>query len=125
MAIRSRLRGLLFSAWQECIEEDYSRQLINSERSLQASFWSRLNWTLPDQLRTFVEPRIELRKEGRWLTPDIIVCNTRNVICVVEIKYLPRGFAAHDKDVESLASIARNRRSLSVSVGLKLTVSWA
>jgi len=43
MSRRTVLRSQLTTAWREAIEEDYRSQRINSERSLQASLWSRLN----------------------------------------------------------------------------------
>jgi hypothetical protein len=115
MVIRSRLRRYLLTAWSECISKDYDRQRINSERSLQASFWSQLNIVLPEQFRMFVEPKIRVKKKDRSLIPDIVICNTTRVICVVEIKYLPRGKPAYNKDIESLAMLARHRGSLCVS----------
>lgn len=95
---RGLLRGQLTQAWGMAIDEDYRRQRINSERSLQASLWSKLNVLLPpESRRMFIEPKLkatvaaldgQVKPEFRF--PDIVICNTREVIGIVEVKYLPR-----------------------------------
>ncbi len=114
---RAPLKRQIHSAWQQCIEEDYTRQRINSERSLQASFWAQLNRRLGANRRLFIEPRIEVRKQGlvKRLYPDIVICNTQRVIAVIELKYLPRARPRIKKDLESLALISKHRSSLSIS----------
>ncbi len=40
--------------------------------------------------------------------PDIMICNTRSIIGVVELKYNPMGSPKYLKDMETLDWIARN-----------------
>lgn len=114
MAIRKPLRNHLTAAWDAVVSADYVRQRINSERSLQASFWSQINIRLPSHFRMFIEPQFTL-DDGSRVIPDIVVCNSRSVICVVEIKFRPRGNAAYHKDVRSLNNLAIHGDSLSLS----------
>jgi hypothetical protein len=92
MKHRSFIRSRIISAWRQCIEDDYCNQRINSERSLQASFWSHINASLPKTRRLFIEPSLTIRGRSgvKRIIPDIVICNTREVISVVELKYLPR-----------------------------------
>lgn len=49
------------------------------------------------------------------LFPDIVVCNTKEVIAVIELKYLPRGQPRYKKDINSLSLIAKNRHKISIA----------
>jgi hypothetical protein len=107
----------MIQAWQASINNDYSSQRINSERSLQASFWSHLNNLLPHTRRLFIEPYIEICSSTgqKRVYPDLAVCNTKKVIAVLELKYTPRGRPKYEKDIRNLADIARHRRKIVVS----------
>jgi hypothetical protein len=118
MKQRSLIQSQIIQAWNECIDEDYCNQRINSERSLQASFWSHLNKLLSRNRRLFIEPGIviDMGKDGlKRLVPDIVVCNTKEVIAVIELKYLPRVQARYKKDIDSLSLIAKNRKQISIA----------
>ena len=117
MKKRNPLKNIIIDAWQGCIESDYLKQRINSERSLQASFWSQLNCKLPPTRRLFIEPPMKVKtKNGiKRIIPDIVICNTKEVIAVIELKYLPRGQPKFKKDIESLALISQKRKQISVS----------
>lgn len=117
MTQRRLLQRQLISAWQQCIEGDYCNQRINSERSLQASFWSHINERLPKTRRLFIEPSLTIRSSSgtKKVFPDIVICNTREVISVVELKYLPRAKPKYQKDIDSLAMIARYRKKITIA----------
>lgn len=101
------------SAWRSCISTDYNRRRINSERSLQASFWAALNRRLPENRLIFIEPRISI--EGRpVICPDILICNSKQIIAVIELKYQPRVPPSYVKDLTSLATIAKARSEVLV-----------
>lgn len=72
---------------------------------------------LPPNRRLFIEPGIALSLEGetRRIYPDIVVCNSKSIIGVIEIKYLPRGKARYEKDLKSLSSLARFGGEVSIS----------
>ena len=97
MVKRRLLKAQILEAWSECITGDYARQRINSERSLQASLWSELNDRLDERTRRmFIEPRLSCetekspRRDNTVRYPDLVVCNTRSVIGIIELKYRPR-----------------------------------
>lgn len=117
MKKRGLLQSQIISAWHECITEDYCIQRINSERSLQASFWSRLNTMFSKNRRMFIEPCIiiKARKEIKRLFPDLVICNTKEVIGVIELKYQPRGGPNYLKDITTLSNIAKHRKFISIS----------
>ena len=103
--MRSYLRQHLIRAWCSCIRNDYNQQKINSERTLQAAFWCRLARGLKPQMRLFIEPVLRLDTD-RSVIPDIVVCNTRSLICIIELKYLPRVLPRTRKDIDNLCEIA-------------------
>ena len=115
--MRRPLQKIIYDSWKQCIEKDYTNQRINSERSLQASFWSYLNKNLPENRRLFIESpmTVKTRNINKKVIPDIIICNTKEVIAVIELKYLPRAQPKHDKDLKSLAFISNNRHKITVS----------
>jgi hypothetical protein len=117
VANRTLLRGQIAEAWRECIERDYAAQRINSERSLQASFWSCLNALLPAQSRRmFIEPGLTARTPATQTRyPDLVVCNTRQVIAIIELKYQPRARPSWHKDLQTFHWIPANRDALVVS----------
>ncbi len=113
--IRKPLRKILFDAWQETINQDYANRRINSERSLQASYWSTLNKRLPvKSWRLFIEPDFRLPDSRRKhsVKPDILITNSKDIICVVELKYQPNFKPSVTKDIKSLRWIEEHSNSL-------------
>ena len=115
MTIRKPLRDALTNAWRDLIQKDYTRCRINSERSLQAAFWSRLNSCLPDHYQIFIEPMFRIATGTQKVYPDIVICRHRRVVGVIEIKYLPRTFPRVTKDLRTLNGIAESRSDLTLS----------
>lgn len=119
---RGLLRTQIIESWKSAIENDYHRQRINSERSLQASFWSKLNNILhPETRRLFIEPTLQAdieqadgSKKIESKFPDIVVCNTREVIGIIELKYQPRAEPSWEKDLNTFEWIQKNREHLTV-----------
>jgi len=114
--IRKPLQRQLLAAWQRTISEHYLNQQINSERSLQASLWSNLVKELPSSRRTFIEPRIHSNRTSKIPRryPDLLVCDSRNVIAVIELKYSPKILPNYEKDLKTLKWIATNKPTLHV-----------
>jgi hypothetical protein len=116
--LRHPLQEQLLAAWEQSIEEDYCKQRINSERSLQASVWSKLNSILTTETRRmFIEPRFTFTVDGetKHRYPDIVICNRVQVIAVIELKYQPRVSPTFKKDLETLQLISRYRQDLRVA----------
>jgi len=115
MAGRILLRRQLLAAWEVTIRDHYQVQEINSERGLQVFFCGALLAMFADSprpRRIFVEPRLRTSAREKGPMPDIVVCNSRAIIGVVELKYLPRATAKVDKDLDSLHWIAARSQSI-------------
>ncbi len=110
---RKLIEKNVVNAWKLSIANDYCKQRINSERSLQASFWSYLNNLIPDDQRLFIEPKISVG--SKRIYPDIVVCRKKLVTAIIELKYLPRAKPKFEKDIKTLAFISRNRKRILVS----------
>jgi hypothetical protein len=99
MTIRRPLQKRLLNAWKRLVENDYCKQRINSERSLQAAPWASLNEELPDHQRMFIEPRFRATDSDMECVPDIVVCGRQRIIAVSELKYKPKGKGPLPDDV--------------------------
>lgn len=109
MPRRSKIGNQLIEAWSRTVENDYCAGHVNSERGLQALLFANLKSVLADdgiKRHLFVEPTVRL-SDGSIVRPDMMICNAREVICVLELKYVPRGKADTSKDMNSISSIAR------------------
>ena len=99
---RRLLRSHLTAAWRQTIEDSYQGQLINSERGLKVFFCAALTEAFKeDQVRRriFVEPCLSRGAGESKRYPDIVICNQRSVIGIVELKYRPKGRAPYQKDL--------------------------
>lgn len=114
MTKRNALRRQLASAWIETICEQYRHQLINSERGLQVYFCLALQKQFGGNVsrKLFIEPSIRLGDEVRY--PDLVICNSRAIIGVVELKYLPRVAPKFNKDIDTLRRVAEQGRQLTI-----------
>jgi hypothetical protein len=108
MARRSKLGNHIIKAWERTLESEYCKGYINSERSLQATLFANLRAVFTEEKtarRIFVEPAVKLA-DGSVIRPDIVICNSREAICFLELKYVPRAKASTTKDMRSIASVA-------------------
>jgi hypothetical protein len=64
--------------------------------------------------RLFIEPSLCATGTQRKL-PDILICDSRSVIGVVELKYTPRGIPKTTKDLNTLAFTIEHRKSLTIA----------
>lgn len=118
MPSRSLLRNQLLRAWHETINGEYSKQLINSERGLQVYFCNHLLNEFKQSgvdRRLFIEPSVSTPADGQALYPDIVICNSRIIIGVVEIKYQPRVRPRYAKDLNTLAWVLDNANEIHLS----------
>jgi hypothetical protein len=79
---KMKIRNLLEKCWKE-IEVYYKSNSISSERSLQAEIYSNLRKLVGKTCKVLVEPSIQ-----KYI-PDIVLVDSNQVICVVEIKFAP------------------------------------
>jgi hypothetical protein len=116
MSYRSLLRDQLNTAWQETVNSAYPDQLINSERGLQFYFCQQLllQFQGDKNRRIFVEPRFK-RDGSTPISPDVVICNARDIIGIVELKYGPRAKPTYTKDLDTLCWFAENNIVVTVS----------
>lgn len=95
-------------AWADTIRSAYLDQVISSERALQVHFTARLMdlfWEDSVKRRVFVEPKMQL-DTGARVHPDLLICNSRSIIGVVELKYQPKIRPQYEKDFATFESLA-------------------
>lgn len=91
-------------------------QVISSERALQVHFTARLMdlfWEDGVKRRVFVEPKMQL-DTGARVHPDLLICNVRAIIGVVELKYLPKMRPKYDKDFATFESLAAHGAGIEI-----------
>jgi hypothetical protein len=118
MSERPLLRKQLAAAWQATLNGDrcpYLNQLINSERGLQVHFCNALMEQFkgddddPNR-RLFIEPTVVFGT-GDKRFPDVVVCNARSIIGVIELKYRPKTILtkeSYEKDIRTLELFANH-----------------
>jgi len=115
---RTALRSDLRAAWESVISKKYDERLIDSEASLQVHFCMALLSRFCDEgrvRRIFVEPSVQVLNPSIYKKPDLLICNQRQIIGMVELKYVPRGRATYSKDLETLAHLSENRLKFEIS----------
>ena len=108
MTNRGLLRRQMRRAWADTIRSAYMDQVISSERALQVHFTARLMdlfWEDGVKRRVFVEPVMHL-DTGERVHPDLLICNAKAIIGVVELKYQPKKSPNHAKDFATFESLA-------------------
>lgn len=119
MTFRTLLRRQLRKAWCETMNA-YRSQLVNSEAGLQLFFCK----SLLDQFslsgvtknrRLFVQPCVFVDGAVDRKYPDVVICNSRQIIGVAELKYVPRGRPDHTKDMQTLEFMAAHADRLTLS----------
>ena len=118
MPPRQLLRSQLEKAWKKTIKNQYREQLINSERGLQVYFCNALLRSFKRaklNRRVFVEPCISTGQELGPLYPDVVICNSQEIIGVIELKYLPRTQPKYEKDLNTLKYVASKGRRLTIT----------
>lgn len=119
MGARYLLRDQLLRAWNKVIAGEYSDRLINSERGLQVFLCHHLIKEFEaDKVKRqlFIEPRISAGiEDDEFRYPDIVICNTKQIIGVVELKYLPRTRPKYEKDLQTLDWMLMHSEELCVS----------
>jgi hypothetical protein len=114
MVDRTPLRKQLWATWRECIRTEYLSHVINSERGLQAVFYHRLMKHVSENRTVLVEPRFAIEVDGKpeVVVPDLLICNSRRIIGIVELKYQPLYRMSFGKDLQTLSLLSRSRRSV-------------
>ena len=106
-------------AWADTIRSAYMDQVISSERALQVHFTARLMdlfWEDGVKRRVFVEPMMQLNTGAR-VHPDLLICNAKAIIGVVELKYQPRMRPQYQKDFATFDSLAAHGTGIEIDNG--------
>lgn len=114
---RGLLRRQLKDAWRDTMAGPYLEQAINSERALQVHLAARLMSAFEEEglnRQLFIEPRVSVHGGESRLHPDILVCNSREVIGIVELKYQPLRKPSWEKDFRSLESVGWSAAEIEV-----------
>lgn len=115
MNLRRPLRRQLTQAWTQTIQSHYESQQINSEHALQVLFCMSLSALLPPNRRVFIEPKLLVVGETPELRyPDLAICNSREIIGFVELKYTPRMAPQWQKDIATLEWIDEHREVVQI-----------
>jgi hypothetical protein len=100
--------NLLKSNWGVQIKAEYDKGNVCSERHLQAMLFGLLYTTFKDSdYVVWVEPTLDGEKGAplKGLIPDLIITKENNIIAVIELKYVPHGFAKFKRDIEKLVEM--------------------
>lgn len=109
---REMLRKNICKAWSETLDEAYRLRLVNSERGLQVHFCMNLLKAFGDdkvKRYLFIEPKVDFDEENLFRYPDLVICNQKHVIGVVELKYTPRARPSISKDIDTLKRLSSAR----------------
>lgn len=116
MPNRGLLRRQMRRAWADTIRSAYLDQVISSERALQVHFTARLMdlfWKDGVKRRVFVEPKMQV-DTGARVHPDLLICNARAIIGVVELKYQPKMPPRYKKDFATFESLAAHGEQIEI-----------
>jgi hypothetical protein len=62
-----------------------------------------------------VEPHLRLGRNGQSIFPDLLICSSRTIIGVVELKYQPRTGPSTKKDIATLESLSVCQHGLTLT----------
>lgn len=118
------------SIWAE-IEQVYNSGTICSERHLQAELYHLVKGILRVQdYQLFIEPKINTNSttsDIHGLIPDMLVTRGKEIVAVIEIKYVPHGYAEYEKDFATFNKFQANAGKKDVRIDLltdPYTGSW-
>lgn len=110
------LNSILQNAWLK-IEQAYKQGKLCSERHMQAALFhilqSDINFTNTYQI--FVEPDIfstsDIFKSEKihGISPDILITQGQDIVCVIELKYCPAGYIKFGKDLTTFSKFHEHK----------------
>jgi hypothetical protein len=96
----------LRDSWDEVVSL-YMKGKINSERTLQAAYYSKLVDRLPEDYFLLCEPSIRLESIG-LVIPDLVIVSGNEVKSAIELKFVPHDYP-HVTDIQKLAAYTAAR----------------
>jgi len=101
------LIDIITNSWNNCkIEIQEHIVSINSERCLQSLFYCNLKSSVIDCMNIAIEPKLIVN--NKTCIPDILITNNHIIAAIIEIKFVPEGFANYKQDVLKLDFIKQN-----------------
>lgn len=119
MSERMIIKEVFDDVWKE-IELVYKSGLICSERHLQSEIFSLLknNISFSSVYTVFVEPRVDQNtcENLHGKIPDLIIVNhhSKEIVAVIELKYVPFSYPAYKKDLSTLLNFFNNRKAIAM-----------
>ena len=102
----NKLQMYIRDIWSSEIKKSYQQGIICSERHLQAEIYRHFkNHIDLKEYQMWVEPVIELfysESENANYKPDLVISKDNDVICFIEIKYVPYNYVDFLYDIEKL-----------------------
>jgi len=97
------LDAALRQAWTVDMKNQFNIGVVSSERAMQAELYYSLRTLLNEKYKIFVEP-IEIRIKGnlKGMVPDLIITHEQEIICIIEIKYMPWKNILHKNDMDKI-----------------------
>lgn len=94
--------------WEKDIKEEYYNERINSERCLQAVLYHYFRECLGEKCGIFVEPKFDYKSEEigglKNKTPDLVITFEENILAIIELKFVPQGYATYMEDFKKFLS---------------------
>ena len=102
------LKKELISLWKNDIKKDYEEGLICSERHLQALIFHYLmkKFECICEYKIWLEPLLTGSRlyNLKGTKPDLLITYKNEIICFVELKYVPYGYVNYHKDLNKISS---------------------
>lgn len=102
-----KLVEILIELWNTVIQASYKKGILCSERHLQAEIYQHFtNRTDTSEYQMWVEPMLELyykKAENGKFKPDLVITQDLQVICFIELKYIPWRNVNFQYDIDKLA----------------------
>ena len=97
--------------WTTRIAREYCGGRITTERCLQAAIYAEIRASMPE-LDVYVEPgMMYYEKGGPRFRPDIVLCRTKNIDLLGEIKFMPHWHPDYLGDWEKLITMGTEGRT--------------
>ncbi len=97
--------------WCGSIARDYKAGQITTERCLQAALYCAIRSELKE-IEVYVEPGLMYYDKGSpRYRPDIVLCNSEQILLIGEIKFMPHWYPEFKPDIKKFAAYAGDGRS--------------
>ena len=98
----------LKNIWMTWVESSYLEGRITTERGLQSNLYAHILREEPDW-KVYVEPGF-YPPDGMTAQykPDLVICDSRNILAIIEIKFVPHHYPQYISDLDKMIDISSN-----------------